>query len=144
MSMVAPSGSVYQSGTLSGNPLAMSAGIATLEVLRRGGVYEELERKSRLLEDGMARAAESSGATVVTARIGSLITVFFASNLPSDYESAKCSDTKRFAKFFNALLDRGVYWPPSQFEAAFVSLAHSDDDIYATISAIEEAMTFVP
>jgi glutamate-1-semialdehyde 2,1-aminomutase len=144
MSMVAPSGSVYQAGTLSGNPLAMSAGIATLEVLRRGGVYEELERKSRLLEDGMARAAESSGATVVTARIGSLITVFFVSNLPSDYESAKCSDTKRFAKFFNALLDRGVYWPPSQFEAAFVSLAHSDDDIYATISAIEEAMTFVP
>ena len=143
MSMVAPSGSVYQAGTLSGNPLAMSAGIATLEVLRSGGAYAELEGKSRLLEDGIARAAEASGATIATARIGSLITVFFASNLPSDYESAKCSDTKRFAKFFNALLEQGVYWPPSQFEAAFVSLAHGEDDIEATVSAIEKAMSLV-
>ena len=143
MSMVAPSSSVYQAGTLSGNPLAMSAGIATLEALRRGGVYEELERKSRRLETGIARAAEASGTMVKTARIGSLITVFFASNLPADYESARRADTAGFAKFFNALLERGVYWPPSQFEAAFVSLAHSDDDIEATISAIEEAMTLV-
>jgi glutamate-1-semialdehyde 2,1-aminomutase len=140
MSMVAPSGVVYQAGTLSGNPLAMSAGIATLEALRRGGAYAELERKSRRLETGIARAAEASGTTVATARIGSLITAFFAANLPADYESAKGSDTKRFARFFNTLLDRGIYWPPSQFEAAFVSLAHSDDDIAATVAAIGEAM----
>ena len=143
MSMVAPSGSVYQAGTLSGNPLAMSAGIATLEALRRGGVYEELERKSRRLETGIVRAVESCGATVATARIGSLITAFFTSNLPADYESARRADTARFAKFFNALLERGVYWPPSQFEAAFISLAHSEDDIDATISAIEKAMSLV-
>ena len=143
MSMVAPSGSVYQAGTLSGNPLAMSAGIATLEALRRGDVYEELERKSYRLEEGIARAAEASGATVVTARIGSLITVFFAADLPADYESARRADTAGFAKFFNALLEQGVYWPPSQFEAAFVSLAHSEKDIEATISAIEKAMSLV-
>ena len=143
MSMVAPSGGVYQAGTLSGNPLAMSAGIATLEALRRGDAYAELERKSRLLEDGIARAAESCGATVAVARIGSLLTAFFTSTLPADYESAKRSDTAGFSKFFNALLERGVYWPPSQFEAAFVSLAHSEDDVEATISAIEKAMVFV-
>jgi len=143
MSMVAPSGSVYQAGTLSGNPLAMSAGIATLEALRRGGVYEELERKLRRLETGIARSAEACGATVATARIGSLLTIFFAPDLPADYESARRADTKRFARFFNALLERGVYWPPSQFEAAFVSLAHSEKDIEATISAIKEALFLV-
>jgi glutamate-1-semialdehyde 2,1-aminomutase len=143
MSMVAPSGGVYQAGTLSGNPIAMSAGIATLEALRRSGVYEELERKSLRLETGIARAAEASGAMVKTARVGSFLTAFFAANLPADYASAKCADTAKFAKFFNALLDRGIYWPPSQFEAAFVSLAHSDDDIDATISAMKEAMSFV-
>jgi glutamate-1-semialdehyde 2,1-aminomutase len=140
MSMVAPSGGVYQAGTLSGNPLAMSAGIATLEALRRGGAYAELERKSRLLEDGIEQAAKSYGAKVETARIGSLLTIFFASNSPTDYASARKSDTKAFAAFHRALLDMGVYWPPSQFEAAFVSLAHSDDDIETTITAIAEAM----
>jgi glutamate-1-semialdehyde 2,1-aminomutase len=140
MSMVAPSGGMYQAGTLSGNPLAMSAGIATLEALKRGGAYKELERKSRRLEEGITRAAEACGTTVATARIGSLLTVFFTANLPADYESAKGSNTKRFARFFNALLDRGIYWPPSQFEAAFVSLAHSDDDIETTVAAIAEAM----
>jgi glutamate-1-semialdehyde 2,1-aminomutase len=143
MSMVAPSGSVYQAGTLSGNPLAMSAGIATLEVLRRDDAYEDLERKSRFLEDGIAQTSESCGTKVKVARIGSLITVFFTADLPADYESAKRADTKMFARFFNALLDRGVYWPPSQFEAAFVSLAHSEDDIESTISAIEEALSLV-
>ena len=143
MSMVAPSGGVYQAGTLSGNPLAMSAGIATLEALRRGGAYAELERKSRRLEDGIAQAAKSCGANVEIARVGSLLTIFFATDLPVDYESAKRADTKRFARFFNALLERGVYWPPSQFEAAFVSLAHSDDDIESTIAAIGEAIASV-
>jgi glutamate-1-semialdehyde 2,1-aminomutase len=121
----------------------MAAGIATLEDLRRGGVYTELEMRSRRLEEGIARAAESCGKKVKIARIGSLLTVFFMSNLPADYESAKNSDVGKFAKFFNALLERGVYWPPSQFEAAFVSLAHSEEDIAATISAMKEALTLV-
>jgi glutamate-1-semialdehyde 2,1-aminomutase len=95
------------------------------------------------LEDGIARAAESCGATVAVARIGSLITAFFTSTLPADYESAKGSDTAGFSKFFNALLERGVYWPPSQFEAAFVSLAHSEKDIEATISAVEGSLSLV-
>jgi glutamate-1-semialdehyde 2,1-aminomutase len=143
MSMMAPSGGVYQAGTLSGNPLAMTTGIATLEALRRSGVYEELERKSRLLETGITRAAEACGVTVAIARVGSLLTVFFAISLPSDYASAKRADTAKFARFFNALLDRGIYWTPSQFEAVFVSLAHSEDDIKSTISAVEEALSLV-
>jgi len=140
MSMVAPSGAVYQAGTLSGNPLAMSAGIATMKALKRDGVYEELERKSRRLEEGIVRAACSRGANVVVSRIGSLLTVFFTAELPSNYESARKSDTRTFASFHHALLERGIYWPPSQFEAAFVSTAHSDEDIEATISAIDEAL----
>jgi len=140
MSMVAPSGAVYQAGTLSGNPLAMAAGIATMKALKRDGVYEELERKSRRLEEGIVRAACSRGANVAVSRIGSLLTVFFTAELPSNYESARKSDTRTFASFHHALLERGIYWPPSQFEAAFVSTAHSDEDIEATISAIDEAL----
>lgn len=143
MNMVAPSGSVYQAGTLSGNPLAVSAGIATLEALKRGDAYEDLERKSRRLEEGIIRAAGSLGAGVKVSRIGSLLTAFFTSNLPTDYESARKSDTEAFAAFHSALLERGVYWPPSQFEAAFVSTAHSDEDIDTTISAVEEALGLV-
>jgi glutamate-1-semialdehyde 2,1-aminomutase len=143
MSMMAPAGPVYQAGTLSGNPLAMAAGTATLELLRNGNAYEDLERKSRRLEEGIQRAAQSIGAKVVVARIGSLLTTFFASNLPADYDSARMSDTNAFAAFHRALLGRGIYWPPSQFEAVFVSTAHSEDDIAATISVIEEAFSLV-
>ena len=140
MSMVAPSGAVYQAGTLSGNPLAMSAGIATLQALNRDGVYAELEQKSRRLKEGIVRAAGPRGANVVASRIASLLTVFFASNTPADYESAKNADKAAFASFHRALLERGVYWPPSQFEAAFVSTAHSDEDIGNTISAVSKAL----
>ncbi|MFA5055651.1 MAG: glutamate-1-semialdehyde 2,1-aminomutase [Dehalococcoidia bacterium] len=143
MSMVAPVGPVYQAGTLSGNPLAVSAGITTLEALKRGDAYEDLERKSRCLEEGIMRAADSLGAGVKVSRIGSLLTAFFASNLPTDYKSARKSEIKAFAVFHSALLKRGVYWPPSQFEAAFVSTAHSDEDIDTTISAVEEALGLV-
>jgi glutamate-1-semialdehyde 2,1-aminomutase len=143
MRMVAPAGPVYQAGTLSGNPLAMAAGIATLEALSRSDVYSELERKSHRLEDGIVRAAGSLGANVKVSRIGSLLTAFFTSNLPKDYESARQSDIKAFAVFHSALLERGVYWSPSQFEAAFVSTAHSDEDIDTTISAVEEALGLV-
>ena len=137
MRMVAPEGPVYQAGTLSGNPLAMTAGIETLSVLRQGDVYVELERKATRLEEGIAAAASKAGVTVRISRVGSLLTAFFTAEPVTDYESAKSADTERFGKFFRSLLERGIYWPPSQFEAAFVSLAHSDDDIETTIEAVE-------
>jgi len=143
MSIVAPSGPVYQAGTLSGNPLAMAAGIATLEWLNSGDAYGELEERSHLLGEGIAQAAASGGVKIKVARVGSLLTAFFTSNLPEDYKSAKVANTEAFAAFHRALLDRGVYWPPSQFESAFVSLAHSDNDIAATVSAIDEALRLV-
>ena len=143
MDMVAPSGPVYQAGTLSGNPLAMAAGIATLEWLGSGDAYGVLEERARLLGEGIAHVAKSCGAKVQVARVGSLLTVFFVSTLPTDYASARKADREEFARFHSALLERGVYWPPSQFEAAFVSLAHSENDIAATISAIEDAIRLV-
>lgn len=140
MQMMAPEGPVYQAGTLSGNPLAMTAGIETLKVLRQGDVYAELERKAARLEQGMANAVSKAGAPVCISRVGSLLTAFFTAGPVVDYESAKSADTERFGEFFRNLLERGVYWPPSQFEAAFVSLAHSDDDIETTIEAMNQAL----
>ncbi len=141
MKLMAPVGPVYQAGTLSGNPLAMTAGIEMLNLLQQGDVYSQLERKASVLQNGIDKAASDLGVTLQTSRIGSLLTAFFASELPTDYESAKQADTERFATFFRKLLDQGIYWPPSQFEAAFVSLVHSDDDIEATIEAIKKALT---
>jgi glutamate-1-semialdehyde 2,1-aminomutase len=140
MRMVAPEGPVYQAGTLSGNPLAMTAGIETLKVLRQGDVYAEIERKSARLEEGIAAAVSRAGVPVYISRVGSLLTAFFTAGPVTEYESARSADTKRFGQFFRGLLERGVYWPPSQFEAAFVSLAHSDDDIEATIEALGQAL----
>jgi glutamate-1-semialdehyde 2,1-aminomutase len=140
MRMVAPEGPVYQAGTLSGNPLAMTAGIETLKVLRQGDVYAELERKASRLVEGMADASSRAGMSVHISRVGSLLTAFFTAGPVTDYESARSADTERFGEFFRSLLERGVYWPPSQFEAAFVSLAHSDDDIESTIEAIAKAL----
>jgi glutamate-1-semialdehyde 2,1-aminomutase len=126
MERVAPSGPIYQAGTLSGNPLAVAAGLAMLRHLKaHPEVYQRLERSAAALA-----AAAPKGVTVN--RVGSMITLFFNEGPVTDWESAKKSDTKRFAKFFHALLENGVYWPPSQFEAAFVSAAHSDDDIRRT------------
>ncbi len=140
MRMVAPEGPVYQAGTLSGNPLAMTAGIETLKVLQQGDVYAGLESKSARLEQGMAAAASRAGIPVYISRVGSLLTAFFTAGRVTDYDSAGSADTERFGGFFRGLLERGVYWPPSQFEAAFVSLAHSDTDIEATIEAIGQAL----
>jgi glutamate-1-semialdehyde 2,1-aminomutase len=140
MQMVAPEGPVYQAGTLSGNPLAMTAGIETLNVLRQGDVYPHLESKAARLEEGIADAASRTGMPVHISRIGSLLTAFFTAEPVMDYESAKSADTERFGEFFRGLLERGIYWPPSQFEAAFVSLAHSDDDIETTIEAMNQAL----
>jgi glutamate-1-semialdehyde 2,1-aminomutase len=139
MQMVAPLGPVYQAGTLSGNPLAMSAGIETLRLLQAPGIYQQLEAKSARLEEAVARAASKSGVSI--SRIASLLTVFFRASPVIDYESAARADTASFARFFQGLLTGGVYWPPSPFEAAFISLAHSDEDIRRTGEIIERALT---
>jgi glutamate-1-semialdehyde 2,1-aminomutase len=141
MQLVAPLGPVYQAGTLSGNPLAMAAGLATLRELSRPGVFEALEARAARLEAGMRAAASRHEVEAQVNRVGSLMTLFFTDAPVTDYASARMCDTDRYARFFHALLDAGVYFPPSQFEAAFVSLAHTDADIDATLSAIDAALT---
>ena len=139
MATVAPEGPVYQAGTLSGNPLAMAAGAALLDLLARPGTYEALEARSARLEEGLRRGARDAGAAVTVNRVGSMITVFFCAGPVTDYATAKTSDTTRFARFFHAMLERGVYLPPAQFEAAFVSLAHGEAEIDATVAAAAAA-----
>jgi glutamate-1-semialdehyde 2,1-aminomutase len=134
MDRIAPEGPVYQAGTLSGNPMAMAAGKATLERLDPAA-YERLEESSARLAQGLAEQARRAGAAVQVNRVGSMITVFFAGDPVFDAATARRSDARRFGRFFHAMLERGVYLPPSQYEAAFVSLAHGSDDIEQTISA---------
>ncbi len=141
MEMVAPAGPVYQAGTLSGNPVAMTAGIETLKVLSQSGAYEQLEAKSLKLEEGIVKAASEANTSVHISRVASLLTVFFTAEPVVDYESATQANTMLFGKFFQQLLLQGIYWPPSQFEAVFVSLAHSDEDIELTISAVDKALS---
>ena len=143
MARVAPEGDVYQAGTLSGNPLAMRAGIETLTILREPGVYERLERISGALEQGLSEAARSAGVTVTINRVGSMMTVFFTEGPVTDFASAARSDLRRYGVFFRAMLERGVYLPPAQFEAFFVSLAHTDADVEATLGAAREAFAAV-
>ncbi len=140
MKWVAPEGPVYQAGTLSGNPLAVSAGIATLICLRRPGTYRKLERLGQELADGLARSAAESGTPLQVNRIGSMFTAFFTATPVRDYRTACTSDTARHARFFHALLRSGVYFAPSQFETCFISLAHTGRDIAATIRAARQAM----
>ena len=138
---MAPAGDVYQAGTLSGNPLAMAAGLATLRALRADeGAFDRLDSLAARLEAGLRRAAERAGATVAIGRVGSMLTVFFRDGAPRDYAEAATSDTARFARFHRALLDRGVMLPPSQFEAWFVSLAHDEALIERTVEAVGEAL----
>jgi glutamate-1-semialdehyde 2,1-aminomutase len=139
MDHVAPLGPVYQAGTLSGNPLAMAAGVATLDLLAAAGTYPRLETLTLRLCGGLERAARAAGVAVTVNRVASLFTVFFCAGPVTDYASARTADTAAFARFFHALLDRGFYFPPAQLEAAFVSLAHSEADIDATIAAAREA-----
>lgn len=134
MDMLAPNGPVYQAGTLSGNPLAMAAGIATLEEVFMSGAYEKLERLSAALCDELKKIVKAQHV-----RIGSLFCAFFTDREVIDYGSAKTSDTKRYAKFFHEMLSRGVYLAPSQFEVGFVSLAHTEEDIEQTVRAAKEA-----
>jgi glutamate-1-semialdehyde 2,1-aminomutase len=139
MDWVAPQGPVYQAGTLSGNPLAVAAGIATLKALNKPGTFAQMEQLAARLEEGLRDAAHSAGAEVQINRAGSMFTVFFTATPVTDYQSARTSDTARYGKFFHALLARGVYLAPSQFEACFVSLAHTRRDVEATIRAAAEA-----
>jgi glutamate-1-semialdehyde 2,1-aminomutase len=139
MEQIAPLGPVYQAGTLSGNPLAMAAGLATLDVLRRPGTYERLETLGERLERGLADAARAAGVPYTANRVGSMLTGFFTAEPVRDYVTARRADTGRYARFFHAMLARGVYFAPSQFEAAFVSLAHSEAEIDRTVGAAAEA-----
>lgn len=141
MQMIAPQGSVYQAGTLSGNPLAMTAGIVTLSLLCEPGTYDRLEEKSAFLQNEIISSARKHGVVLQTVRIASLLTVFFADVPVTDYDSARKSYTGRFARFFNLLLDEGIYWPPSQFEAAFISLAHTSEDIIRTAGIIDKVLS---
>lgn len=143
MEMMAPVGPVYQAGTLSGNPLVMTAGIETLKILSQPGAYERLEAMASSLEKGITTAASETDTALLISRIGSLLTAFFTTEPVIDYQSATRADTALFGRFFQQLLAKGIYWPPSQFEAAFVSLAHSDEDIQATINAISSALIFL-
>lgn len=139
MEMVAPSGKVYQAGTLAGNPVAMTAGIETISVLREPRIYEKLEGKSSLLERGIIEAAGAAGVNIQLPRVGSMFAIFFTEGAVTDYETAARADTELYAKFFHLMLSQGIYLPPSQFEAAFVSLAHTEKDIQATVDAATKA-----
>jgi glutamate-1-semialdehyde 2,1-aminomutase len=142
MEKVAPSGSVYQAGTLSGNPLAMAAGIAMLREIDRRPPYEELERKSARLESAILAAIRAAGAEerLIYQRVGSLSTLFFTSGPVTDFAAARRSDTTRYAAFFHAMRERGVFVPPGQFEAWFISTAHSDADLSRTARAVAESL----
>jgi len=135
MRNVAPTGPIYQAGTLSGNPLAMMAGLVTLRRLRDKGVYETLERRSALLCQGLASAAAKAGVKTITNRVGSMWTTFFTDAPVTNWETADRSNRELYGKFFHAMLAAGVYLAPSQFEAAFVSLAHTEEIIERTIAA---------
>lgn len=139
MDLIAPSGPVYQAGTLSGNPLAVTAGLATLKQLRARGIYQELEELSAALAKGVGEAAKKAGIPITQTRVGSMLTSFFTAGPIVDWNSAKLSDTKRYGQFFHKMLNQGVYLAPSQFEAAFLSTAHSSADIEKTIRAAHAA-----
>ncbi|HEV2859568.1 MAG TPA: glutamate-1-semialdehyde 2,1-aminomutase [Pyrinomonadaceae bacterium] len=135
MERVAPAGPVYQAGTLSGNPLAMTAGLATVRRLRDASVYERLERAGARLSEGLAEAAREAGVGTTANRVGSMFTTFFSSETVTDWTTASKSDRALYGKFFHAMLERGVYLAPSQFEAAFISLAHTDELLDRTVEA---------
>ena len=139
MEKVAPLGGVYQAGTLSGNPLAMTAGIVTLELLKSKNIYKDLEKKTSYLTEAISNSAEENGVTLSINRATGMFTLFFTEGPVRDYRTAKMSDTKRFAQFFIEMMEQGIYLPPSQFEAWFLSLAHTQKDLDKTIEACDAA-----
>jgi glutamate-1-semialdehyde 2,1-aminomutase len=140
MDRLAPSGPVYQAGTLSGNPLAMAAGLATLEILRRPGTYERLEQLGARLGDGLLAAARAAGVEACLNRVGSAMTLFFAAGPVTDYAGARRSDTERYGRFFRAMRERMVWLPPSQFEALFVSLAHGEAEVDEIVARAADSL----
>jgi glutamate-1-semialdehyde 2,1-aminomutase len=140
MKNLAPLGPVYQAGTLSGNPLAMAAGLKAMEILSRPGTYDRLEHLGKKLGEGLLAAAKANNVPACLNRVGSMLTVFFCAGPVTDYASAKAADTARFGSFFRKLRDRGVFLPPSQFEAMFVSLAHTDEDIQQIVTEARVAL----
>jgi len=142
MNMVAPLGPVYQAGTLSGNPLAMAAGISTLKILRakESEIYPQLESRADQLVKGILSAAKQANIKMTANRVGSMFTWFFSDTRVTDWTTASTADAKRFGKFHRAMLENGIYLPPSQFEAAFLSAAHSEADIDRTIAASSSAL----
>jgi glutamate-1-semialdehyde 2,1-aminomutase len=140
MSHISPDGPVYQAGTLSGNPVAMACGLATLEILAEPGTYADLDRLSERLAEGLRRAASDNGVAATVNRVGSMLCAFFTGGPVRDNESAAASDTASYARYFCEMLDRGIYMAPSQFEAMFVSMAHGTEEIDRTVAAAREVL----
>ncbi|HJQ40743.1 MAG TPA: aminotransferase class III-fold pyridoxal phosphate-dependent enzyme, partial [Thermoanaerobaculia bacterium] len=140
MELVSPLGPMYQAGTLSGNPVAVAAGRATLSVLRNSSIYDDLEERSAEFEDGVRKAAEKHGVPIVFNRVGSMWTLFFAEAPVTDFDSANTSNREKFARFFHLMLGEGVYLPPSQLEAAFFSAAHAKKDILQMIERVDRVL----
>jgi glutamate-1-semialdehyde 2,1-aminomutase len=140
MDMVAPAGPMYQAGTMSGNPVSMAAGIKTLKILKEHEQYQNLEYRSQYLADELKKKAQAHDIPVTINRVASMFTIFFNPGPVTNFEEAKKSDTKRFAKYFHGMLDRGIFIPPSQYEAWFVSTAHGEEDLHHTIHAHEQVM----
>ncbi|MDI6689320.1 MAG: glutamate-1-semialdehyde 2,1-aminomutase [Actinomycetota bacterium] len=140
MECVAPVGSVYQAGTLSGNPIAMTAGLMTLKILSDGQIYQDLERKGAMLSEGLRENARELGIKAHFTRVGSLLCMFFTDKEVLNFETAASSDTEKYARYFREMLKSGIYLAPSQFEACFISTAHTDEDIQRTIEANREAL----
>ncbi len=140
MSLVAPEGPVYQAGTLSGNPIAVSAGLATIKELLKPGTYERLEALSMRFEEGIKEILKELSLPYQIVRCASMLTLFFTDKPVTNFNEAQACDTDKFAKFWQGMLERGVYLPPSQFEAWFVSLAHGEREIDLTLRAIKDTL----
>jgi glutamate-1-semialdehyde 2,1-aminomutase len=131
---------MYQAGTLSGNPLAMTAGIKTLELLQRPGTYDQLERITKKLADGLLQVAQETGHAACGGQISAMFGLFFTAGPVHNYDDAKQSDTAKFGRFHRGMLEQGIYLAPSQFEAGFTSLAHTDEDVERTLAAARTVM----
>jgi glutamate-1-semialdehyde 2,1-aminomutase len=143
MSLVAPAGPMYQAGTLSGNPLAMTAGIKTLELLQKPGTYEQLDRITKKLTNSLLDIAKATGHEVFGGQISAMFGMFFTADPVHNYDDAKKSDLKKFARFHRGMLEKGIYLAPSQFEAGFTSLAHTEEDINQTLAAAKEVLSSI-
>jgi glutamate-1-semialdehyde 2,1-aminomutase len=143
MEKIAPLGPVYQAGTLSGNPVAVAAGLATLALTEAPGFYESLAQKTRSFVDGLSSAAKRSGVAFCADSVGGMFGLYFSATIPQSYDAIMACDKERFNRFFHAMLDAGIYLAPSAYEAGFVSAAHSRDDIAATIAVAEKAFAAI-